>query len=447
MATLKRLKIEQFRNVAPGTELFFHAGFNVLLGQNGTGKTTLLNLISKALSSSFKDLEEEPFAIEYDVETTHGAVTVAIQNRPSAEPFRRRSQAVTHDRSGAVAKDAGRGADWSYRARVTAPDGVCLGRIDVSPSGAIAVAEASTQSTPIAIRSPFQPSFLLESLANLALELDQAGMRIAHDIATEAFGAYRDRFDEALGGFQWMTGSVPGAGHILHGLSLVFMVPHEIAPDEPGVFEGQMAAVRVPSVVMERVETDKPPIGGDHLRFDGRVLPFLARTVKLCGFSKGDMVLMLESRRVKPTGIEIRYENLVFVFTLDDGSAITHEGLSYGQKRLLSFLYHLALNEDIVIADELVNGLHYDWIEACLEEIGTRQAFLTSQNPILLDFLPFESAEHVRRSFLLCRRECRECGSIMQWKNLDQHSAEDFFRSYETRALQVSEILRVKGLW
>src|SRR5678810_540074 len=42
---LTRLKINRFRNVTPGTELRFDDGINVLLGRNGTGKTTLLELI------------------------------------------------------------------------------------------------------------------------------------------------------------------------------------------------------------------------------------------------------------------------------------------------------------------------------------------------------------------------------------------------------------------
>lgn len=159
------------------------------------------------------------------------------------------------------------------------------------------------------------------------------------------------------------------------------------------------------------------------------------------------MTLALKSLKRMSHGMDATYGDFSFSFTLDDGTVITHKDLSYGQKRLLSFLYHLALRDDVVVADELVNGLHYDWIEACIQEIGDRQAFLTSQNPILLDFLPFESAEQVRQSFVLCRLERREGGSVMLWKNLDADAAEEFFRSYKTRALQVSEILRMQGLW
>jgi Fe-S cluster assembly ATPase SufC len=44
MLKLRRLRVEKFRSVAKGAELSLSDGINVLLGQNGTGKTTLLEL-------------------------------------------------------------------------------------------------------------------------------------------------------------------------------------------------------------------------------------------------------------------------------------------------------------------------------------------------------------------------------------------------------------------
>jgi len=65
---LRRLKINRFRHVAPGTELEFSDRYNVLLGKNGTGKTTLLDLISMVLRSDFSSLRGEEFDIEYELE-------------------------------------------------------------------------------------------------------------------------------------------------------------------------------------------------------------------------------------------------------------------------------------------------------------------------------------------------------------------------------------------
>jgi len=63
MLNLKRLRVERFRSLARDTELSFSDGINIVLGQNGTGKTTLLELISMVVRSDFSSLVKEEFAI------------------------------------------------------------------------------------------------------------------------------------------------------------------------------------------------------------------------------------------------------------------------------------------------------------------------------------------------------------------------------------------------
>ena len=132
-----------------------------------------------------------------------------------------------------------------------------------------------------------------------------------------------------------------------------------------------------------------------------------------------------------------------FWITTHRDTTYTHEQLSYGEKRLLTFLYHAAANPEILVADELVNGMHYEWIDACLAAVQG-QAFLTSQNPLLLDHLSFESAEEVQRRFVLCDRD--ENGSWV-WRNMDLDAADAFYRAYEVGLQHVGEILRTSGLW
>jgi len=121
--------------------------------------------------------------------------------------------------------------------------------------------------------------------------------------------------------------------------------------------------------------------------------------------------------------------------------------LSYGQKRLVTFFYYLACNPHIIIADELVNGLHHRWITASIEAIGSRQAFLTSQNPLLLDYIPITSEEEVLRSFVLCRGEPRGGRPGWIWENMNEDDARELFQAYEVGIEHVSEILQSRGLW
>src|SRR5277367_5401685 len=81
MMKLRRLKIEKFRSVAKYAELSFSDGINVLLGQNGTGKTTLLELISMVVRSDFSTLAKEEFALEYELSVDEReSIVVVVKN-------------------------------------------------------------------------------------------------------------------------------------------------------------------------------------------------------------------------------------------------------------------------------------------------------------------------------------------------------------------------------
>lgn len=63
---LKRLKINKFRNVRP-TELVFDDEWNVLLGKNSTGKTTLLELIAATIRGDVGAFEDVDLDIEAEL--------------------------------------------------------------------------------------------------------------------------------------------------------------------------------------------------------------------------------------------------------------------------------------------------------------------------------------------------------------------------------------------
>jgi hypothetical protein len=172
---------------------------------------------------------------------------------------------------------------------------------------------------------------------------------------------------------------------------------------------------------------------------------FLGRAAKVMGYEQASALVDLESK-ASGLSVETKYSNIRFLFQ-SGGDKFLHQSLSFGEKRLMSF-FAASDASDVVLADELVNGLHHDWIEACLEEIGLRQAFLTSQNPLLLDYLQFDDAEDVRRGFVLCQRQRHpEKGVELLWRNPSKVEAEEFFEAYETGIQSVSQILISKGFW
>ncbi|MGZ3461073.1 MAG: AAA family ATPase, partial [Archangium sp.] len=136
-----------------------------------------------------------------------------------------------------------------------------------------------------------------------------------------------------------------------------------------------------------------------------------------------------------------------FGFTRRDGSVLSQEQLGHGQKRLLSFLYYLDVNEDFVIADELGNGLHPRWVEACLRSLGRRQVFLTSQNPLLFEHVPLASAEEVRASLIHCENALHEGRERKAWSNPAAETAARLFGAYQRGDTPLATLLRTHGLW
>lgn len=168
---------------------------------------------------------------------------------------------------------------------------------------------------------------------------------------------------------------------------------------------------------------------------------FVAKAAHAMGYERGSVRFDDES-----SGTEKYFTNYRYFFERGR-SRTSHKHLSYGEQRMLAFFAASAACPEIVIADELVNGLHHEWIKSCVDEIGSRQAFLTSQNPLLLDYLEFESPEDVQTGLVLCSRQETPNGPALIWRNPTEQEADEFFRSYKTGIQSVSDILISKGMW
>ncbi|MBK9372047.1 MAG: hypothetical protein IPN01_38125 [Deltaproteobacteria bacterium] len=102
----------------------------------------------------------------------------------------------------------------------------------------------------------------------------------------------------------------------------------------------------------------------------------------------------------------------------------------------------------IIIADELMNGLHHSLGVALLDEIGDRQAFLATHEPVLMDNIDFESADELRRSLIHCERNTDPKGPPFVWSQIDETKAARIFHQYDVASIKHGhELLQDWGIW
>lgn len=425
MATrLRRLKIEHFRDVRPGTELRFGDGWNVLVGRNGSGKTTLLNLISMVLRDDLTPLQGEVFAIEYELGFEDGISTVvrAVNSlRPSlTEGMRRELDAAV-----TVLTTTNGGRPVVARRLATTK------RTDL---------EEGKDTGDLFIANPL----LRARFHSLVADFQREGMTPSLEVQGRALDYNREcyRMDEGVSTFDVLVGA-RGSNRVSLPPRAIAVSPFHALTDATGQ---TLAGHFVPTVLVVRMMAQLSGVRAS-VEFDLGGSEELDRCVSLLG--RGRVVVVATSAsEEEDCGDGPSFGNFRFFSQHGASPLIPHEHWSFGQKRLLTFFWYLACNPDVVVADELVNGLHWEWIDACVDAIGTRQVFVSAQNPLLLDHLGFDSEDSVAHGFVLCRSApAGEGRSETVWTHPDAAQSAEFFRSYQNGVMQVHDILRTQGLW
>jgi hypothetical protein len=211
--------------------------------------------------------------------------------------------------------------------------------------------------------------------------------------------------------------------------------------DAPGYF-GRGAWIPLPSPQeIARAPEDAARVSAEKLKIAPAVLDSL-------GVVALDASLGRPEIERKGTITEVRLSSLAFFMKRKNGDILKHTSWSWGQKRLVAFALYLAANPDYVVADELVNGMHHEWIELCLREIGDRQCFFTSQNPILVDFIELRSVEQISNAFVLCDAEEKADGAMVRrFRNLTLDEAQRLWDARSVGLQSTSEIMRFNGWW
>ncbi|MFO0755091.1 MAG: AAA family ATPase [Byssovorax sp.] len=427
---LRRLKIHKFRHVEP-CELVFSEGYNVLLGLNGTGKTTLLELISAALRFDFSKMKNEPFMIEYELGVRDAIVKVSVSHKAI------RSAARSMARSAKMF--SGHGVAYELLMTLTVLGTKVNGAFVVRANGGgieIDSLGRKHKIGAIGANDLFDYRFMMRCwyYAFERAEIDRAGLDILWEIGTGWLNGFR--FDEALGFF----GSITGGDEIFAAVAVGDT--DRLAPTSQDHFMFWTIGV-----IADRYLRDLGVAVDSVLVLDQNRFPVLLSVAMMLGFESVELRFLHTKTEVEEARPSRIFGEPKFMLRRSDGSVIPHTLLSYGQKRALALLYYLEANPHCVIADELVDGLHHAWLVEIVEALNKRQSFLASQNPLLLDYLEFDSAEKVAKSFIQCRLIKSKKGDRMSWSNLSAYDADRFFEAYQVGLQHVSEILRSKGLW
>ena len=411
MLKLKRLKIHKLSRVKPGTELVFNDGINVLLGINGSGKTTLLELLTAVLNGQFEKLAEHDFHLEYDCEEIGARGHVEIRSTPGS------SHADPPGRPQVT---------WSMRIEPRNGDLVTVVFADDRLSATYR-GHTWHSTEPARLDQPLIRSVV----AAFALHEPSAGEIRARIHGLSAWNLAR--LDEAT---RWLEEGIRDAEFLL-----METAPGEIHPAiHP--FLPQDIGRSLASQLLANPNAED-------FKLDHHQISCLAQSCAAFGLAGTTLQLELARRDNSDAEVSLTYlGDLRIRFVTRDGTRLRPDQLSFGQRRLFAFFYYAAIYNEVIVADELTNGMHHAMIGQCIDLIGERQAFLATQNPLLLDNLPgFESAEQARSTFILCSTERENDRERMVWRNMTAEEAQNFFGEYQVGIGHTNDILRSWGLW
>ncbi|MCY3020272.1 MAG: AAA family ATPase [Planctomycetota bacterium] len=439
MVKLKRLKIHKFRNVVPGVELHFDDRVNILVGKNATGKTTLLNVVANCLRTGLPTPLDEECHVDYDLEVDSLTITADVHCQQQEQPAGQLAQ----DTQGMATTPLGK-ATYALAWNLTLSSGKHRLRVrqDTTKGPNLHITEDDGPEKKLPA-IPTDASGLWPALGRLIGLVSQSHRHLVivgvAGWLAKCNGAFR--FDESLEFYTAVMGDGPPQ------FPLPFL---SVCPAEPGKPGGGSFTLNM--LPFEILVTGLAAFGKKEPEKEVCIKTssgpgFLREATRLLGFEDAELRMSLVERKRNGKGEEWIYGRLRMWFVRQDGSGINNSLLSYGQKRLLAFYYYLAVNQNVVVADELVNGFHHAWISECLSALGERQAFLTSQNPLLLDYVPLESAKQAERRFVVCRLVEHDGQQRMKWENISPEEAAQLYEAYGVGIQQVGEILRTSGLW
>jgi ABC-type lipoprotein export system ATPase subunit len=413
MFRLKSMRIDKFRNVEPGTTLEFNEGINLVLGKNATGKTTLLELIVAAATWNFSRFENEELDLTIGSSFQRIKVTHSVRHTRTTLKRRDTQPVDIFEHGGRL--EVSSSPLWSVEANAKG------GQCEIKHSETDSNGERSSRNT---TASYFGTEWTSVAMGEI---MDKGYEQTVHEISRLLLGVFAFqralcRLDESLSVVNVQRQStIEFRRHSGPFFTLNAGTAREL-------LDHRHAELRAEAGILSASDSE---------------LNFLKSARRMMNVDEVKTTFRFRGKDELPGQTLLRYSEQDFSIRRG-GSSYSFEQFSYGQQRLIAILQYLATNMQIVVADEITNGLHHAWIEEIVGMLNGRQCFLTTQNPLLLDYLTFESAPEVRQRMIRCEQQADQ---KLVWRNLTNEEAEDFFASSQVGIQHISEIMKTHGLW
>ncbi|MES2643913.1 MAG: hypothetical protein V4850_30775 [Myxococcota bacterium] len=290
MNRIRKLEVRRFRGLAAPVTLTFGERYNLLVGDTGAGKSNLSSLLAMTTRLDFEPLADESFDLSWEAVNDAGDQLVGCVTRevpPSRGAFRRSVAEPTSWR-------------WSFR---------------VTPLG--------------------KPTFVVEDegdgrVRDLAAAVGSLGHRLLVERARYAGSLADDgttRADEALGCFEALTGRRRTEDRSFPTFAPTVFVQSERPPTAVGLGGGIELRGAWPCAA---ANGDVTSLGGEDLAWLEQARRDLgAATVRLLPHRVDEHASFHEHEWW------IRYRGSDLAITFSPGVSVRHDGLTYGQKRLL----------------------------------------------------------------------------------------------------------------
>jgi len=446
---IKQLTIHKYKNVQSGTVLHFNDKCNVILGKNATGKTTLLELISRCASGIpfIRQIEEVDIQFEFRYGITSLNVHQCILK------VNERSQPTGS--AGLLTESLPDVYSTTLQIRVTQPNEFTLslnyskGEVDVTLEHQGETHKEHLMNINIDVSVGYFFPVVFQSAINLKQK--NISNRVLELASKFWSNEPLSRFDEALDTFHKITSD----SEQLNSPRIRLQI-REVVNDQEGQPPKMKAmgaqSTNIPrDILMNILKSSQASSSMEYsLSFTNNEIGFLEKIRETIGMERVRMTLSLlkssEDKGDVKSGF-LSYGKPEFLFTDHHGNTRRHSELSFGQKRILAFYYYYSLHPDMVIADEIVNGLHHAWIENVMTSLEDRQCFLTSQNPLLLNYIGLFSIKDLQERMIFCKlKDEKDCG-VLTWDNISEEDASEVVGAYAQKIEKLGDILLSRGMW